>query len=289
LLLDDEGNIDVARVLHCVGEPKRQIEDPQSPPCVPCWPVDADNGGDLSPGILDGEIRIGVPVKFADAQLRTLEAFFNSRFLDYQSIMSDAELAKLSPYIWQYPMDTERQLANLGEWACRRLVPGRARHAGPTLSGAERKFGVIVFEDFGSHTDVAPLRNEPAACDQGDVPVQVIQGESDPETQYNDALLGMSKAVWIKRTYPKLPMNRLSGDDPWLWAATENDQGYGWDKFDNPIKAGRAGFTGGHSGQGPGTMCYIDAGDRHSSGNWPARAETLFDGPCVSGDQPATR
>src|SRR5687767_12772366 len=35
--------IDVARVRQCVGDPPRQIEDPQSPPCVPYW--SGDNGG----------------------------------------------------------------------------------------------------------------------------------------------------------------------------------------------------------------------------------------------------
>src|SRR5687768_9407701 len=35
--------IDVARVRQCVGDPPRQVEDPQSPPCVPYW--SGDNGG----------------------------------------------------------------------------------------------------------------------------------------------------------------------------------------------------------------------------------------------------
>src|SRR5687768_80165 len=30
-------SIDVPRVRRCVGDPPRQIEDPQSPPCVPYW------------------------------------------------------------------------------------------------------------------------------------------------------------------------------------------------------------------------------------------------------------
>src|SRR5688572_2219369 len=35
--------VDVARVRQCVGDPPRQVEDPQSPPCVPYF--SGDNGG----------------------------------------------------------------------------------------------------------------------------------------------------------------------------------------------------------------------------------------------------
>src|SRR5688572_2223517 len=35
--------VDVARARQCVGDPPRQIDDPQSPPCVPYW--SGDNGG----------------------------------------------------------------------------------------------------------------------------------------------------------------------------------------------------------------------------------------------------
>src|SRR5688572_3792251 len=41
--------IDVARVRRCVGDPPRQIEDPQSPPCVPYW--SGDNGGATTKGV----------------------------------------------------------------------------------------------------------------------------------------------------------------------------------------------------------------------------------------------
>src|SRR5688500_10245544 len=48
--------IDVPRVRRCVGNPPRQIEDPQSPPCVPYWA--GDNGGATSKGVTRDEIRV---------------------------------------------------------------------------------------------------------------------------------------------------------------------------------------------------------------------------------------
>src|SRR5687767_737413 len=48
--------VDVARVRQCVGDPPRQIEDPQSPPCVPYW--SGDNGGATWRGVTRDEIRV---------------------------------------------------------------------------------------------------------------------------------------------------------------------------------------------------------------------------------------
>ncbi len=59
--LPSSGNqrtIDVARVRRCVGNPPRQIEDPQSPPCVPYW--EGKNGGATSKGVSSDEIRVAV-------------------------------------------------------------------------------------------------------------------------------------------------------------------------------------------------------------------------------------
>ena len=38
----------------CIGDPPRQIEDPQSPPCVPFWNDPKGNGCDTSPGVTGG-------------------------------------------------------------------------------------------------------------------------------------------------------------------------------------------------------------------------------------------
>lgn len=72
--------IEVARVRRCVGEPPRQIEDPQSPPCVPYW--DGDNGGATAKGVTEDEIRIAVPNNHGDLPA-IYETFFNSRFEFY--------------------------------------------------------------------------------------------------------------------------------------------------------------------------------------------------------------
>src|SRR5438067_5052613 len=47
------------RVKNCVGDPPRQIEDPQSPPCVNYW--QGNNGGATAFGVTANEIRISVP------------------------------------------------------------------------------------------------------------------------------------------------------------------------------------------------------------------------------------
>src|SRR5687767_6262187 len=44
-----------ARVRRCVGDPPRQVEDPQSPSCAPYW--QGDNGGATSIGVTRDEIR----------------------------------------------------------------------------------------------------------------------------------------------------------------------------------------------------------------------------------------
>lgn len=75
--------------LHCVGDPPRQIEDPQSPPCVPYW--QGSNGGATSPGVSADAIELGMP---SDCQTSTgsgesateyndLINFFNERFEFY--------------------------------------------------------------------------------------------------------------------------------------------------------------------------------------------------------------
>ena len=76
--------IDVPRVRRCVGNPPRQIEDPQSPPCVAYWK--GDNGGDTYWGVTRDEIRIKVPSYDAfqnEGFHQALENFFNARFEFY--------------------------------------------------------------------------------------------------------------------------------------------------------------------------------------------------------------
>lgn len=73
------------QVRNCVGSPPRQIEDPQSPPCVPYW--EGDNGGATSKGVTATEIRIAIPNgTFFGTEEDVVDAligFFNSRFEFY--------------------------------------------------------------------------------------------------------------------------------------------------------------------------------------------------------------
>lgn len=72
--------IDLASVLKCVGDPPRQIEDPQSPPCVPFWK--GDNGGATSLGVTADEIVVAA-VSSAENFGPYLASFFNERFQFY--------------------------------------------------------------------------------------------------------------------------------------------------------------------------------------------------------------
>lgn len=73
--------------LHCVGDPPRQIEDPQSPPCVPTWA--GFNGGATTRGVSSDEIKIAWIEQVIQGQdqsgfyqsiLDAYQRFFNSRF-----------------------------------------------------------------------------------------------------------------------------------------------------------------------------------------------------------------
>lgn len=65
----------------CVGNPPRQIEDPQSPPCVPFW--QGNNGGSTYQGVTGDSILVDVP-DFSDSPLlRAYQDFFNRRFQFY--------------------------------------------------------------------------------------------------------------------------------------------------------------------------------------------------------------
>lgn len=80
--------VDERRVRKCIGASgsERQIEDTQSPPCVPYWDPQRDNGGRTWAGVTKDEIRIGVPGGFAWENrdlFRYLVTFFNRRFEFY--------------------------------------------------------------------------------------------------------------------------------------------------------------------------------------------------------------
>jgi hypothetical protein len=67
----------------CVGPaPERQIEDPQSPPCIAYWA--GDNGGATAQGVTRDTIHIAVPTPNGfTQQYQALANFFNKRFQLY--------------------------------------------------------------------------------------------------------------------------------------------------------------------------------------------------------------
>ena len=71
-----------AVLLPCVGDPPRQIEDPQSPPCVPYWA--GNNGGATHRGVTGSVINVIAPCTTKNMANSTLEQdfinFFNKRF-----------------------------------------------------------------------------------------------------------------------------------------------------------------------------------------------------------------
>jgi hypothetical protein len=75
--------VDKARVRQCIGNPPRQIEDPQSPPCVAYY--DGPKATALGPGITADEVRVAVPNDNGEisAEQRAWANFFNRRFEFY--------------------------------------------------------------------------------------------------------------------------------------------------------------------------------------------------------------
>ena len=70
-------------VKHCVGPPPlRQVEDPQSPPCIAYWK--GDNGGATARGVTRDAIYVAVPTPNGFKQdYEAFAAFFNKRFQLY--------------------------------------------------------------------------------------------------------------------------------------------------------------------------------------------------------------
>jgi hypothetical protein len=72
--------IERARVRRCIGNPPRQTEDPQSPPCVPYF--EGDNGGATYRGVTRDTITMAIPS--SDVRVNEdLQAYFNKRFEFY--------------------------------------------------------------------------------------------------------------------------------------------------------------------------------------------------------------
>jgi hypothetical protein len=76
-----------ADVKPCVGNPPRQTQDPQSPPCISFWT--GDNGGGTSKGVSATEIDVVVPddpnggKQPSPSYIKGLQNFFNKHFQFY--------------------------------------------------------------------------------------------------------------------------------------------------------------------------------------------------------------
>lgn len=81
---EEEPKIEIPRVRRCVGNPPRQTDDPQSPPCVPYF--EGDNGGATYKGVTGDEIRVAIPTQGFGAQpplIQDIVDHFNRRYQFY--------------------------------------------------------------------------------------------------------------------------------------------------------------------------------------------------------------
>lgn len=81
--LDPGSEIETSRVRRCIGNPPRQIEDPQSPPCVAYF--QGNNFGSTTKGVTGSEIRVAVGNSgvLNPAVIELYQDFFNRRFEFY--------------------------------------------------------------------------------------------------------------------------------------------------------------------------------------------------------------
>lgn len=117
----------------------------------------------------------------------------------YQSLVDEDDLAKSHPYLWQYPMATDRQLGSLGSWTCRQLIPGKAtRSSDARTQILDRSLGLVVMDDFRppgygdkGATDVSALTREISGCG-GFAETYRIDLTSDNSSQFTTAATRMA-------------------------------------------------------------------------------------------------
>jgi hypothetical protein len=238
-----------ASVKHCVGDPPRQIEDPQSPPCIAYWDDSKGNGGSTWTGVTKDTITIAAPSNSAGLYA-ALVKFFNNRFqlygrqiriietnqtgvagadaakqdgafaalasyadppyyreLVHNQIVgmyrtpdyTDSDLAANSPYLWGYTMSYSQILANLGDWACHRLVGFPAAHAGPldnqSMAGTTRKFGIVLKTDSADSTLKPDILKSALQQCGAEVPYTTVSIRGSEANDSNDVSAMKSKGV----------------------------------------------------------------------------------------------
>ncbi len=114
-------------------------------------------------------------------------------------------LNNCAPYLYQYPMEADEEFANIGEWACNRLVGKLAQWAGGNdsstppqpLTARKRSFGILL-EPF-TDTDLVsrrgaldPMVKRLRACGadllEKDIIVNPVTGDFDPSSAQNAML-----------------------------------------------------------------------------------------------------
>jgi hypothetical protein len=152
-----------AILLPCVGDPPRQIEDPQSPPCVPYW--QGANGGATARGVSGTAIRVAWVNQVQGTSslyqpyFQAIATFFNRRFELYQRALV------LSPP-YQYPDD----------------ISPPAQRALADQVAADGNFGATEFPNQGGyvyHKELATKRVESVFGFEGNTPEPDLAA-SDP-------------------------------------------------------------------------------------------------------------
>jgi hypothetical protein len=93
----------------------------------------------------------------------------------YAPIMGESLMGKWDPYMWQYGMDTDLEMDNVGDWACHRLVGRKASHAGTSgvtspkdLTKLTRKWAlvrqVLDYNNGDLYVNTQPLEQRLRSC-----------------------------------------------------------------------------------------------------------------------------
>lgn len=138
--LPSAGSRQSVRVRRCVGNPPRQIEDPQSPPCADTWV--GNNGGSTWRGVSSDEIRVAVPKPepfLSSRMINAYETFFNNRFEFYGRKLNLIEGKSDSHQVYQPEVQRARAIAVYEE--------ARAFAAIDFVNDSERDNYGMVFND----------------------------------------------------------------------------------------------------------------------------------------------
>lgn len=146
-----EDAIEVARVRRCIGNPPRQIEDPQSPPCVPYW--EGNNLGATARGVTGTEIRVAIGNSglLTEANIKLYQDFFNRRFEFYgrQLNLISYPAAPPASSATQMQQDAVRVESEIEAFAATQYSEQDGRHDVYYNALAERKILGIMTGSLG--------------------------------------------------------------------------------------------------------------------------------------------